>query len=96
MPPIGQQARWRETHLGHQLILEERDQVLRCLLAQHGLSPLDKLDVLEIGCGDGENLGLLLNWGAEADRLHGIDQLPERITREPVAEFERKLPCIKI
>ena len=52
-----------------------------CNVCWHGLWPLDKLDVLEIGCGDGENLSLLLNWGAEADRLHGIDQLPERIAR---------------
>ncbi len=43
------------------------------------LPNLNDLQVLDVGCGDGAWLRMLLEWGARADRLHGIDLLDDRI-----------------
>jgi SAM-dependent methyltransferase len=49
--------------------------------------PLAELDVLEIGCGSGDNLLELLRLGCDAARLSGIELLPDRVARA-----RRRLP----
>jgi ubiquinone/menaquinone biosynthesis C-methylase UbiE len=46
---------------------------------------LDDAVVLDVGCGSGPHLRYFAELGAERDRLHGIDLVPERI------EIARKL-----
>jgi SAM-dependent methyltransferase len=74
------------------LIDEERDRILRALLERHGFWPLGAYDVLEIGCGGGGQLARLLDWGAKAERLHGIDVQPERVSHAktlcPAIDFQ--------
>jgi len=43
------------------------------------------LEILDIGCGTGPWLRMLLEWGAEPARLHGIDLLEDRIERARAA-----------
>ena len=50
---------------------------LQCL----GINDLSPLHVLDVGCGSGGWLRLLLEWGASPERLHGVDLLPDRIAR---------------
>lgn len=75
----GRARHWSAENPGNRLIIEERDRAVRACLERHGLWPLADLEILEIGCGTGANLGRLLAWGASPARLHGIDLLPERI-----------------
>lgn len=49
------------------------------LLRRHGMLPLTGRDVLEVGCGSADWLADLPAWGAEPDRLHGIDLIEERV-----------------
>ena len=60
------------------------------LLRQAGAFPLDRAQILDVGCGQGHWLLELLMWGATVSRLHGIDLLPERIVqaRERLAGAE--------
>jgi ubiquinone/menaquinone biosynthesis C-methylase UbiE len=53
---------------------------------------LAKLNILDVGCGDGEWLRTLMAWGATPERLHGIDLLPDRISAakkfSPMIDFK--------
>ncbi len=49
------------------------------LLRTDGLTELSQLEMLDVGCGVGGWLRKLLEWGASANRLHGIDLLQDRI-----------------
>lgn len=59
---------------------QERQRALIQLLQRHAPRPLHTLDVLEVGCGHGDNLLELLQLGFSADRLQGNELLPERAT----------------
>jgi SAM-dependent methyltransferase len=67
----------------------ERERALISLLRRHVRGPLAGLDVLEVGCGHGDNLLELLRLGFDPARLAGNELLPERAAaarqRLPVA-----------
>lgn len=46
-----------------------------------GITDLSSLQVLDVGCGSGGWLRLLVEWGANPENLHGVDLLPDRIAR---------------
>ena len=48
---------------------QERERALAALLTRYVSRPLAELDVLEVGCGHGDNLAELLRWGFEPARL---------------------------
>ena len=50
-------------------------------LADAGLADLPGIDALDVGCGAGPWLRMLLEWGADPARLHGIDLLAGRIAQ---------------
>lgn len=54
--------------------------VLRGLRA-HGVTVLEPLDMLEVGCGTGRWLRELVQWGADPTRLTGVDVLADRIAQ---------------
>ncbi len=60
------------------------------LLREEGAFPLNRAQILDVGCGQGHWLLEFLMWGATVSRLHGIDLLPERIVqaRERLAGAE--------
>ncbi len=67
---------------------QERHRALVSLLTRHVARPLADLDVLEIGCGHGDNLLDLLRLGCDPARLVGNELLPER-----AANARQRLPA---
>lgn len=66
----------------------DRERALIALLRRHVRGPLAELDVLEVGCGHGDNLLELLRLGFNPARLAGNELLPER-----AAAARRRLPA---
>ena len=60
------------------LARQERERALVALLRRHLHQPLRELDILEVGCGYGDNLLELLRLGADPTRLIGSELLPAR------------------
>ncbi|MCH8026111.1 MAG: class I SAM-dependent methyltransferase [Chloroflexi bacterium] len=56
-----------------------RDEALLALLRRHGIDNLTGLRILEVGCGSGSLLRTLLHYGADGDRLTGIDVASAKI-----------------
>jgi SAM-dependent methyltransferase len=82
-------ARWDGANRGNQAIVRERTRLLARMLRQADLLPLSRRRVLEVGCGVGQALAGLTEWGAVPEHLHGIDLLPDRIE-----EARRHFPAI--
>ncbi len=61
--------------------VQTRERTALRLLRQAGFEPLDRFDILEVGCGEGGVLLDLLRWGADPARLHGCDLLPDRVVQ---------------
>lgn len=61
-------------------ILSQRHIALKALLREHHLQDLSSLRILEIGCGSGGVLRELIQLGANANNLYGIDLLADRLT----------------
>ena len=53
---------------------------LQCL----GINDLSPLHVLDVGCGSGGWLRLLLEWGASPERLHGVDLRCTPLSRQKI------------
>ena len=51
------------------------------LLGDEGVAPLEGKRILDVGCGDGQQLLDLVSWGAERAQLAGIDLLEDRVAR---------------
>jgi SAM-dependent methyltransferase len=66
---------------------QERERVFAALLSKHAAKAVAEIDVLEVGCGHGDNLLELLRWGFDPARLAGNELLPER-----AAAARRRLP----
>jgi len=49
------------------------------MLVKFGFRDLSRIHILDVGCGSGGWLRQLHEWGAEPDKLHGIDLLEDRI-----------------
>jgi SAM-dependent methyltransferase len=69
------------------LAMQTRERAILSMLEDAALYPLDRLDLLEVGCGGGGVLLDLLRWGADPARLHGCELLPNR-----VGSARRRLP----
>lgn len=67
---------------------QERQRAMLALLGRHAAHPLNRLSLLEIGCGSGSNLLELASLGFDAGRLVGNELLPER-----AAAARRQLPA---
>ncbi|MGQ9598717.1 MAG: class I SAM-dependent methyltransferase [Anaerolineae bacterium] len=83
------QGRYSLFRPGALFTVQTRERAVLRLLKQAGFEPLDRLDILEMGCGEGSVLVELLRWGADPARLYGCDLLPDRLSsarrRLPVA-----------
>jgi SAM-dependent methyltransferase len=66
-------------HPGNLLIAQERAQRFLDGVAREGLTPLAGSQILDVGCGTGQWLRELIHWGADPERLCGVDLLPDRI-----------------
>lgn len=83
--------RWNPSHIGNRMMVEERHAATRALLAAAGFHPLGQFDILEIGCGGGDNLAMLVAEGADPERTVGID-----IFVPALAEARRRLPGCRL
>jgi ubiquinone/menaquinone biosynthesis C-methylase UbiE len=63
------------------LIDRERVTAFDRLLDSRAGGRLGRLDVLDVGCGDGDELLRLQARGVRPERCHGIDLLPDRVKR---------------
>lgn len=83
---------WAPDHPGNRAVVMQRTRVLGRLLEQSGRLPLGNRRVLDLGCGDGMVLAGLVQWGARADRLVGIDLRPDAVglahARSPQLRFD--------
>lgn len=50
------------------------------LMARQGIWPPAALDVLDVGCGSGGWLQDFSRWGADPERLRGVDLIPDRVS----------------
>lgn len=57
----------------------EKQRALLRLLGQRFGTDLSQLDFVEIGCGHGNNLRLMIHWGFEPTRVLGNELLAERL-----------------
>ena len=72
-------GKWSPSNPGNAAILRERMSALVEMLGRAGIHPLQDMNILEIGCGDGQVIGELLQIGASPARITGLDLLEERI-----------------
>ncbi|MCZ2156026.1 MAG: class I SAM-dependent methyltransferase [Bryobacterales bacterium] len=72
-------TKWARSNAGNRAMLQERNAVIADLLGVAGKFPPRDLRILDIGCGEGELLGLMSSWGAGQESCFGVDLLPERI-----------------
>jgi len=68
-------------------LLHSREKALLKLLQKHGITDLSNLSICEIGCGSGGVLQEFLTFGADPEKLFGIDLLYPRLT-----EAKHRLP----
>ena len=70
---------------------QQRQRATLEFLARQGITRLDGLRILELGCGSGRVLHELLGFGADPGRLHGTDLLPDYL-----AVAHRRLPHLPL
>lgn len=51
------------------------------VLVEEGFAQLRGRNCLDVGCGTGGWLRTLMEWGADIERLHGVDLLPDRVAK---------------
>jgi SAM-dependent methyltransferase len=76
---------------GHAFMIRGRERAVLKMLAQNGFQNLEEYDILEVGCGRGGVLAEFLNFGAAADRLHGVELLEGR-----VEDARKRLPQLPL
>jgi len=57
----------------------ERELAMAALLREEGIESLAGLRILDLGCGFGATLRLLLEYGADPERLFGLDLIEDRL-----------------
>ena len=70
---------------------QQRNRALLQLLNSERLIPLEGKKILDVGCGDGQQLLNLESWGARPADLAGIDLIESRLARA-VARFGGREP----
>jgi len=60
---------------------QQKQRALLKLLASEQLIPLAGRTILDVGCGEGQQLMELVSWGARRSELAGIDLLESRVAR---------------
>lgn len=79
--------RYAASNPAHLFIRQGIERALADALAAAGPPPLAERRLLDVGCGRGQWLADLETFGAERERLAGLDAVPER-----VAEARSRLP----
>lgn len=64
---------------GYCFMMQELERRLLAALRRHGAFPLAERRILDLGCGNGQWLRTLVQWGARPEHVTGIDMLPDRV-----------------
>lgn len=72
--------KWSGDNPGNQSMVRERNNLCKRLLARMGYLPFSSHRILDVGCGSGQVLAALQEWGAKPSDLYGIDLLTNRVT----------------
>ena len=64
---------------GQLFMVQSTERRLLSLLQESGCADLTTKYICEVGCGTGYWLRAMLEWGAQPERVTGIDLLPERV-----------------
>jgi SAM-dependent methyltransferase len=85
--------RW---HPQNPIALAYRHQLERALLWAFSIisQPVEELRILDVGCGSGAHLRLLLEYGASIDHVHGVDLLAPRVERALAINPSMDVKCI--
>jgi len=75
----GADDRYSWFNRGHQLIIQGAERAILDSLRRAGVATLDDRAILEVGCGSGQWLRALVQWGARPSRVTGVDLLTHRI-----------------
>jgi len=76
---------------GELYMVQRREEVTLRLLARRGIVSLRGRTLLEVGCGRGQRLAEFQRWGADPERIHGIDVV------EPfVQQCSRTYPAFRV
>lgn len=73
------QSKWSDANRGNQAVRDEWRFKLRSMLQKAGFFPLENRRILDVGCGTGDRLAELQQWGASPRNLFGIDLILDRI-----------------
>jgi SAM-dependent methyltransferase len=64
-----------------ELLARVRQRQVVSLLHRHGFMPLSSQRILEVGCGTGKWLRDLISWGADPEKVCGVELLPSAAAR---------------
>lgn len=85
--------RYRRTNSGQLYSLHEREAAMASALRRTGRTSLSGLRILDLGCGRGSTLRLLLEYGADPDLLFGIDLMEDHIQDAQVLSPNLHFSC---
>jgi len=64
---------------GHLFMIQDRERKVLAVLDRYGFAPMDKMKILEIGCGTGHWLREFIKWGAKPWNITGVELLSNRV-----------------
>ena len=75
----GEPTRYSWLRSDYVFFMQERERDVLATLKQQGLLSLERISILEIGCGTGYWLREFIKWGARPEKITGIDLLLDRV-----------------
>jgi ubiquinone/menaquinone biosynthesis C-methylase UbiE len=66
---------------GSLFLKQQCERALLSILLKHGVDQLAGQKILDVGCGTGGILGDFLKYGAEPEKLYGVDILEDRVLK---------------
>jgi SAM-dependent methyltransferase len=75
----GDAAQYQAVPNAHIFHVQERERRVVHVLRTNGMLPLAGKRILEVGCGTGGWLRDFVRWGADPERLHGVDVRPNAL-----------------
>lgn len=72
-------GRYSWLNRGHQLIVQGAERGILDAMRRAGIDSLHDRTILEVGCGTGQWLRAMVQWGAQPSRIAGLDMLTDRI-----------------
>lgn len=74
----GRTERYSYFDPGNLLIVQQRERKMLAALRRHGITSLEGLDLLDVGCGTGHGIRQFILWGARPERVAGVELLENR------------------